>query len=154
MTFAHLKGLSPEGKRTWVRFPEIGPNARIEIAPASEANPEYFNAALRRVAKKRKDIDISRLTAADFESNRAEDRDLFGRYVVTNFEGFVDDTPEHKLVPFSREAAMDLCQQLPYWLFDRLRTSAMDMSLFVDGLPDPEELKELAGNSESGSATI
>jgi hypothetical protein len=140
-------------KALWVDMPELGPNARVCLRPASEANKPYFNAMLKRSGlRARRIARTDRISVEDAEQNRAEDRDLYPRYVIANWEGVLD--VNHKPVPFSQDHARELCAKLPAWLFDRLRNAASTPERFLsddDLVPDP---LELSGNSVPGSDGI
>jgi len=151
--FAHLSKLDISDKTHWVEFPEIHPDARVQILAAGESNPAYFSAALRKYGQQKAKAKTRQLSVADFDEARESERDLFGRFVVISWESL--PAKEGGMVPFSRENAMDLCAHLPDWLFDRLRHRANEPSNFLDIGEDPlPDAAELAKNSESGSATI
>ncbi len=150
--FAHLSKLDISDKTHWVEFPEIHPDARVQILAAGESNPGYFSAALRKYGQQKAKVKSRQLNAADFNEAREGERDLFGRFVVIGWEAM--PAKEGGLVPFNRENAMDLCEHLPDWLFDRLRLRANDPSNFLDLGEDPlPDAGALAKNCESGSAT-
>jgi len=130
----------------WVSMPELSGTARVAVKPATEANSPYFNAMLRRSASRARRIArMDRVTAEDAAANRNDDRDLFPRHVLVNWEGVFDtsNTP----VPFNEDNAREFCTKLPDWLFDRIRNAASTPERFLDEQqetdPDPEEL---AGN--------
>lgn len=130
----------------WVSMPELSDTARVAVKPATEANSAYFNAMLRRSATRARRIArTDRIAAEDMAANRSDDRDLFPRYVLANWEGVFDTS--NKPVPFNEDNAREFCSKLPDWLFDRIRNAASTPERFLDEHqetdPDPEEL---AGN--------
>jgi len=143
--FGHLE----VGQNTlWVDMPELGPTASICVKPAAESNKPYFNAMLKRSGlRARRLARTDRVTAEDSEQNRAEDRDLFPKHVIMNWRGVLD--AKRKEVPYTQDAARELCAKLPGWLFDRIRNAAATPERFLDDeVPDAQDL---AGNSKTGS---
>jgi hypothetical protein len=127
-------------------MPELGDKARVAVKPASEANLSYFNAMLRRSANRARRIArMDRITAEDAAANRADDRDLYPRHVLVNWEGVCDTS--NAPVPFNEDNTREFCEKLPDWLFDRIRNVATTPERFLkhhdDVDPNPEEL---AGN--------
>lgn len=147
--FKHLKKLDVAGATSWIDLPEVAPDARLMLRPAGEANPAYFNAMLKRSGKRLRNISRTDIVSpADLAQNRADDRELFALHVVVGWEGVLDD--QDQPVQFSRENAKEFLEQLPDWVFDRVRNHAATPERFVqESLPDP---KVLVGNSASGSA--
>ena len=143
--FDHLQ---VDSQTLWVDMPELGPKARVRVKPASETNKSYFNAMLKRSGlRARRIARTDRVTAEDSEQNRSEDRELFPKHVIVNWEGVLDANRAE--VPFTADTARELCAKLPGWLFDRIRNAAATPERFVDDeIPEPSAL---AGNSEPGS---
>lgn len=140
--FEHLKKLDVSSATAWFDFPEAGPDARLAVKPANEANPHYYNALIRTVGKGRRPA--KQVTVEDLDRHRNNDRNLYPRYVIVGWEGLTDENGES--IPFSRDAATELCVALPDWLFDRLRNFASQPENFLpedEELPDPQEI---AGN--------
>lgn len=135
---------------SWIDLPEISPGARLQLRPAGESNPPYYNAMLRRSGKRaRQMVKTDTIDAEMLRLNREDDRELFPLHVVVGWEGIVDDkdTP----VPFSREDCAELLQALPNWTFDKVRHHAATPERFLtESDPDAEEL---SGNSRSASST-
>lgn len=136
--FDHLKKLDfSKDSTVWVDLPEVSPGARVCIKPATEVNKPYFNAMMKTTgARARRLARTERVTTEDVSLNRAEDRELYPRHVLVNWEGILDS--ESKPVPFSFDHAREFCAQIPDWLFDRLRNAASTPERFVsadDPLP-------------------
>lgn len=130
----------------WFEMPEVSPKARICVRPATEANPAYYNAMLRRSgARVRRLQRTETITAADTDQNRSEDRELYPRFVLLNWEGILDK--DNNPVPFTADRAREFCAKLPAWLFDRLRNFAATPERFVPegSVPTPDG-HTLAGN--------
>lgn len=127
--------------------PDVAPGARICCKPATEANPAYYNAMLKRAGRRvRNMIRSDRISLEDAALNREDDRSLYPRYVITNWDG-LNDT-DGKPVPFSRDHCVELCEKLPNWVFDQLRNFAATPERFIT-VEDEEEApepQELAGN--------
>lgn len=130
----------------WVEMPELSDKARVAVKPASEANSPYFNAMLRRsAARARRIARMDRITAEDAAANRGDDRDLYPRHVLVNWEGVYDTSG--KLVPFNEDNAREFCAKLPDWLFDRIRNVAATPERFLSEHDDADpDAEELAGN--------
>lgn len=144
--FDHLQKLEVRQATAWFDMPELSPNARLCLRPATEANPAYFNNMLKRSATRaRKIVRLDRVTAEDAEQNRKEDRELYPRHVIVNWDGVLDQ--EGKPVPFTADNVKEFCAKVPAWLFDRVRNFAATPERFLpeDAEPDPDP-SELAGN--------
>jgi hypothetical protein len=136
----------------WLDMPELGPKARILLAPATEANPNYYNAMLKMSGKRaRRMVRTDRLTADDAQQSRDEDRELYPLFVIRGWENFegdeADDLDENGHVPYSRQNAQILCKEMPSHMMDRLRNEASTPERFY---PDdeivPPDHEELAKN--------
>lgn len=149
--FDHLKKFEIREALSWLEMPELGPKARILVAPATEANPAYYNAMLKLSGKRvRAMVRSDQITAEDAAQNRDDDRELYPRYVIRGWEqvqGSGDGLDENGHVPFTRENAVKLCRVLPAHLMDRVRNHASTPERFYapDELP-PLDADELAGN--------
>lgn len=152
--FSHLKQkLDVAQALSWLDLPEIAPNARIFLKFAGESNTQYYNEMLKKSGKRaRQTVRNSFIDAAMLQANRRDDRELYPLYVIENWENLPDD--KGKDVPYNPNNAQDLCEQLPDWLFDKIRDHAATPEKF---LPETEELppdpEELAGNSKSVSTS-
>jgi hypothetical protein len=129
--FDHLKKLEVRREATtWVELPEVSPKARVQVRPATEANPPYFNAMLKTAAPRARRVTrTDRVSIEDTAENRDEDRALFPRYVLVGWEGILDTAGQP--VPFSSDHARDFCRALPDWLFDRIRNVAATPERFL-----------------------
>lgn len=144
--FDHLSKLEVRREaQTTVELPELSPKARVHVKPATEANPLYFNAMLKRTgARARRMVRTDRITQEDAEQNRAEDRELFPRYILAGWDDILDQ--DNQPVPFNADTAKEFCAKLPAWLFDRIRNAAATPERFLadcDAAPDPQAI---AGN--------
>lgn len=145
--FDHLKKLEVKVDTTaWVDLPEVAPKARVCVKPATEANPFYFNAMMKKSgARARRMIRTDRMSMEDMAENRAEDRALFPRHVLVGWEGIV--TVDNQPVEFNLENSREFCAKLPDWLFDRIRNHAATPERFIDDDEElPPDAKVLAGN--------
>lgn len=144
--FEHLKKLEVRREAlATVELPELAPKAQVIVRPATEANPLYFNAMMKRAGSRaRRMVRTERITLEDAEQNRQEDRELFPRYVLVGWSGVLDS--KNQPVPFNEDTAKEFCKALPSWLFDRIRNTAATPERFLDDgepVPDPGTL---AGN--------
>src|SRR5689334_16743086 len=100
--FSHLKKLDVADATSWIDLPEVSPKARLCLKPATDANPSYYNAMLRRSGKRLRHMAASgSLSSVEIEQNRAEDRELFPVHVVFAWDGIEDDKGQP--VPCNRE---------------------------------------------------
>lgn len=130
----------------WFDMPEIAPKARICVRPATEANPAYYNGMLRRSGNRLRRLQrTDTLNAAEVDQNRSEDRELYPRFVLVNWEGILDK--DNNPVAFTADRAREFCAKLPAWLFDRLRNFAATPERFIPegGEPTPDA-QGIAGN--------
>ncbi len=132
-------------------MPALGAKAVLLLAPALEANSQYYNAMLKMSGQRQRQLAKAKsVTAADIDMARDEDRVLFPRFIIKgweNVEGDGEGLDENGHVPFSRENAMKLCNQLPLELMDEMRGEASTPSRFYadDEIPAPDA-DELAEN--------
>lgn len=149
--FDHLKDRDIANKTAWLALPQVTDNARLLLRPATDANPGYQNGLLRFAASRLRRTASSRMAAkVDIDESREDDRKLYPEFVIAGWEGIEDS--DGNLVPFSREAAAEFCEQLPAWLFDRVRLYAMVPENFLPpNWPKPDK-EALVGNSGSGSS--
>ena len=72
--FKNLSKFNIRKAMAWVDMPELGPKARILIKPATEANPNYYNAMLALSGKRvRAMVKTDKITAEDAALNRDDD---------------------------------------------------------------------------------
>ncbi len=149
--FENLKKFNISNAMAWLDMPELGPKARILLSPATEANPNYYNAMLKMSGKRvRRLAKTDKITADDAQQSRDEDRELYPLFVIKNWEFFegdeAADIDENGHVPFSRGNAQKLCKEMPSHMMDRLRNEASTPERFYpeDEIvpPDAPELAE------------
>ena len=116
--------------------------------PASEANPPYFNALLKRQRRGRARLG-ARVDVATIRKLRDDDRYLLAAYCVQDWDPDTVRDVNGEAVPFSIEACHDLFRALPDELFDDFRNEVADSSTF-EILDDPEDIDTLRGNSPGG----
>lgn len=145
MKFGRLKELDLNDKTAWYDIPELSPKARICLRP--QTDKRYQSAQLQLAANRARSATKKRgaVTVQDLQSDRDEDRDLFPRYLFVHWTDVLDD--EGEPVEFSVDHAVELCEQMPDWLFDRIRAFTNQPANFLDE-PVPDA-GELAKNSES-----
>lgn len=149
-----LKKFRIEQSLTWIEMPELGPKARIQIAPATDANPQYYNAMLKLSGKRvRTMIKTDTITAEDAAQNRDDDRELYPMFVIRGWEYVEGDEGEGVVdgyVLYNRRHAQLLCQELPPHLMDRMRNvAATPERFYAEDEILPPDAEELSGNSES-----
>lgn len=151
--FKRLKKLEVAQATVWMDElpPEYGKKARLLLKPATEENKMYYNALLRLAGKRiRRSGRAADVDAAMLSDNREDDRELYPKYVIEHWEGILDDDGNE--VPYSREAAEELCEQTPNWVFDRIRAWASSPERFINRDEQVPDLEEVSKNSENVSA--
>jgi hypothetical protein len=144
MKFSHLKSLDPQDS-AWMDLPWVAPKARLLLRIAQEKNKPYFNALLKKLGQKRSAARMkSAADADDWAESRDEDRVMFARYILAGWEGIED--VDGNGVAFSAEEALEFLQDLPDWLFDKIRVWASQHENFLPEGEEAPEAKELAGN--------
>ena len=151
--FSHLKKLDVAEAMSWMDLPELGPKARLLLKFAGDSNAPYYNEMLKKAGKRaRQMIRTDQVDSAMLAANRQDDRELFPFYIISNWEHVPDE--KGKNVQYNRKHAQELCEQLPAWVFDKVRNHAATPERF---LPENEELppnaEELAENSKSASTS-
>ncbi len=157
--FEHLKTYEVGQAKSWLEMPELGDRARLLLSPATESNKPYYNAMLKLSGKRARTMARhGKMSVADLQKNRDEDRILYPKYVISGWE-FVEteedvDLPKEEkvYVEFSLDMARELCRALPAHLFDRIRNHAATPEQFYPDDEIPPDAEELAENSESDSS--
>ena len=166
MKFKNLSKLDIRKAMTQVDMsPELGPKASILVRPATEANPNYYNAMLAMSGKRvRAMVKSDKITAEDAALNRDDDVQLYPRFVIAGWSGIQADAEpgsegvdDEGNVIFNRSAAAQLCEalntQAPH-LMDKLRNTASTTERFyAEDEISPPDAGELAGNSEGDSSS-
>ena len=139
--FKNLDKYDISSATSWVKMPELGRDAKIQVKPATEANPRWYNAFLAAAAE-RKVGAMGHVSAEDIAAGREQDAVTYPKFVIVGWHGVESDSGE--LVPYSRSAAKELCAALlskaPH-LFDRIRDHASTPAKFYAyDEPDAEEL--------------
>ncbi len=132
--FSHLGALdvmsSTTAEYTIFQISVNGISPTLILAPATEANESYFNAAMRQSGKRMKAVRAGNLNPKVLEEQRELDRKLFPRYVIQGWRDVTDAAGN--AVAFSAEECEAFLRQLPNWLFDEIRMFASDAANFVD----------------------
>ncbi len=149
--FERLQKFEISSAMYWMDFPELGPKARILLAPASEANSPYYNAMLKMSGKRVRALAKSQnITSEDTKKSRDEDVVLYPMFVIKGWE-FVEGDGEgldsEGNVPYNRPNAAKLCLALPDHLMDRMRNEASTPERFyAEDEITPPDIEELSGN--------
>ncbi len=136
--FAHLQKLNVDATKT-VEFPmyELGDDAVLLLAPATEANKPYYNQILKSSQRTAQMMRAKKgMDSAMVKQGRNEDRKLYPQHVIKGWSGVKGSKGEE--VPFSPEEASDLVNQLPDYLFDNIRNFAA-MPQNFSGVVDAED---------------
>lgn len=152
MKFKHLDGLRIDHQTTvWYEMPEVCPGAALLVAPMTQSNKPWMNAALRKSGN-RPTGKKSKLSIETIDTNRLDDIELMPRFIVRGWRNILDENDQE--VPFNAQNARELLEALPDWMVDDLRKFASDPMNFIsaedDAAPVPEEL--VGNDSEPGSS--
>ncbi len=128
--FTHLKKLEVAGKTAWLTLDDLEGNPSLCILFSGQSNHGYFNAILKRSANRNRKILSGKIDVQMMEDNMADDRDLFPMHVITGWKDMMDD--KGKPVPFTRSDCVEFCQDLPDWIFEKIRNFAQNPERFLE----------------------
>jgi hypothetical protein len=134
--FSHLRALEVRDKTATVTLFQVKGEPFFVVKPATESNKPYFNAVLKRTRKNTRAVQAGAISSAMIKENRDEDRELFPKFIVTNWGRVTDSRGQE--VPFSEGACAQYLEALPDWVFDEIRSFAGNSANFVDGAIDAE----------------
>ena len=134
--FAYLKKNNFTDKTTVdYSVPYLGDEAILKVCPATQVNKAYQNEILR---KSNNAIRVN--SKANDDSLRKTDRELYPKYIIKGWSNVVDNSG--KKIPFSEKNAIDLCEQLPDWMFDEIRVFVLNPHNFIKDAPNVEEVSK------------
>lgn len=137
--FTHLQRLSVNTDKTYEKvLYQIEGEPVLILAPATDANKPYLNELLRRSRKNMQRIKNQAVNASILEESRAEDRELYSRYILKGWRGVKDASG--KDVPFSKEAAKEFLDAIPNYIFDEIRDEASNPQNFIDDVMNTEDI--------------
>ena len=116
----------------------------LTVKPATEANPAYMNALLKRQRRGRARR-LSQINAKVLAQFRNDDRELIAEHCVTGWDSNTVPDAEDNPVSFTKEDCLDLFKALPDDIFDDFRNEVADPGTFTE-LNDPEDVAAQAGN--------
>lgn len=134
--FAHLKKLDVAGKTAWLTLDDLEGSPQICLRYAGQSNHGYFNALLKKSGSRNRKMLSGKMDAQMMEDNASDDRELFPIHIITGWKNIMDDAG--KTVPFSRAVCAEFCEQVPDWIFEKIRVFAQTPDRFL------EEGEELA----------
>lgn len=144
--FSHLKNYDPKGRKSWYTIPIAG-SPRLHMLHAGDSNAAYINGLANINSSKgatRRAQASSGDASAAMDSSVDVDRDLFARFVITDWDGVKDHTGE--LVPFSGEVCREFLDALPSWIIRGMSSFASIARNFLpDDAPDALAVEEQAG---------
>lgn len=149
MQFRNLKGseIAPSATARFV-FYGISGEPWIMVRAAHETNKPYFNAVLKRVNGSRRRPTVKVIDAATIERNRAEDREMFAKFItnVGEWGNWVGEDGSE--IPYTQAAMETLINQaLPNDQFDEMRQFCTDLSNFRQDIVSAEDAEEVGKNS-------
>lgn len=137
--FSHLNNLEVKSESTaeltlhWIILPD-GKSPVLIGRHAGTSNKPYVNALLKTGIKKAKKAKLSLET---MNENRAADRALYPKHVITGWRDVTDSKMNQ--VKFSVEECASFFEQLPDHVFDEVRGFFADVDNFADIL-DMEDI--------------
>lgn len=142
MDFSHLQKLEIKGKTAEFELDDIPwqPVPVLILKPATQHNKGYFNASLKSSGHKLAKIKRGNIDEKMLMENRKIDRKLFPEYVVVGWRNVVDSNYDE--VPFTKENCTEFLDNLPDWLFDKIREFAVFNENFMPEQIDVEEVSK------------
>lgn len=140
--FGQLRALEVPADKTveYVLYNVKGTPTLI-LASATESNIPLFNAVLKHSGQTANRAQANAKPSLDrIKEGRAQDRELYARYVVKGWRDVVDVNGVE--VEFTADDCHDFLKALPYNMFDGVREFARELSNFVDDMPDTEAVAE------------
>lgn len=124
---------------------EITGEPVLILRSATSGNKGYMNGTLRLSghadgARRKKNVAVV-IDADLMDKTREDDKELYPCDVITGWSGIVDAKGAD--VKFSREACTAFLHALPNWIFDGIRTYAMNPENFVDVIDSAGKSKNL-----------
>lgn len=146
--FSYLNQIEVKEQTAQYRIGEIevnGVSPTLTVRPTTQSNERYFNAVLKDATKQAKKTAGSGVNAAALSESRDRDRNLFARFVVTEWENVLDGAGNP--VPFSPDACEKFLAALPDWKFDDIRVFCGRSQNFLNAaVINVGEEEETAGN--------
>ncbi len=112
----------------------------LMVKPATEGNKPFARAQLQRSNKRVRAAGARGVTLENLAANRDDDRELYPRFIITGWGNVFD--VDQKEVPFSVKDCVDFLEELPDWIFDKVRLFCVEPGNFAETV-DREDL----GNS-------
>ena len=139
--FGQLRALEvPADKTVEYTLYQVEGTPTLRLAQATESNISLFNAVLKRTGQVANRAQVGNKTLGTIKEGRAQDRELYARYVVKGWRGVVDVNGAE--VKFTVDNCHDFLKALPYNMFDDIREFAREHANFVDEMPDTEAVAE------------
>lgn len=154
--FGHLATYNPEGRTADYILPiraRLRGSDETLIQPvltmrnAGQSNRKYFNAQASRNAKtgQTRRLAQGRIDSDIVDQNRKQDRELFPKYVITDWKGVYDSS--FQPVEFNEDNCKAFLNNLPDWMMDDVRNfAAVPANFLDDDEPTEGDILETAGN--------
>lgn len=144
--FSHLTAYDPKGRKAWYPVPIKGA-PRLHMLHAGDSNHGYIN-GLANINSSKGATRRAKATSGDaagaMDASVDVDRELFPRYVITDWDGVVD--ADGNLVPFSADACREFLDALPNWIVRGISSFASSArNVLPDEAPDAQQVEEQAG---------
>ena len=108
----------------------------LHLASATAVNKPFYNALLKKSATAGKRAKKQKVTAAQTDANRNDDRQLYAKHVISGWTGVEDS--DGKPVKFNESDCLEFLQALDDWIFDEIRAFCSDAGNFQEDEIDTE----------------
>ena len=107
-----------------------GVSPTLIVKPSTDANKPYFNALLKRSGRNMRQLQAGKITAGLIEENRAEDRELFPKFVIVGWKDMLD--ADGNSIEFTPQDCRDFVGSIPDWLFDDITNFTKNPQNFLN----------------------
>jgi len=142
MDFSHLKKFDIKGNTAEFVLDdiEVEPAPILILKPATQSNRKYFNALLKGSGTRLSRIKRAKIDEKVYEDNLKEDKKLYPEHVIVGWKNVTDTSG--KEVSFNKQNCISFVEQLPDWIFEKVRNFAATNENFVEEQMDAEEVSK------------
>lgn len=135
-SFGHLRALEIEDRTAWIAIPHLRPNARFLCRPATESNAGYFNALLLDTDDMTRGVSSGRDPKRVTEDARKRAKRIYAAHVIVGWDGI--DYEDGTAAEFTPANLTRMLDQMPGWMFDRLRQRCELVETFLPSRSERE----------------
>ena len=117
---------------------------KLELAPATDATPRYWEKILALSGKNAKRLRGGRIDAGMLEETEEQDRRLYPLHIIKGWQGVFNTDGQE--VPFDAKRCAEFVKALPGWIFRDVRDFASEPMNFLPEDSMSEEEATEAGN--------